>query len=437
MAVGRVGTNNFNTTDFIVDTDGLSEGATHTTISAANSDASSGDRIFIRPGSYTEDFSAVSGVRYIATAVDSWLGGVTITGKVTITGTSGFHGLRFVTNSDNIVNQTAGSSEFHRCYFSCADATGINVSGGTFIARECQGNVADTGISLFTISTANDCNFINCSFSNSGSTTTASTTDTGVVALVYTSISNPLSSSSTGSINLHWSRVGTSSINTTCLTQNGSTQAFIFHSNLASGTAAALSVGASGVQTTYNLSLISTNANPITGSGRIDYNEISFQTGVTNSINTTTTNAGSINTGAISFDDGANNLDYYEEGTYTPTASGSSAAGAGTYAIQVGRYTRIGNKVFVQGYAKWTGHTGTGNLLVTGLPFTSVNVSNSFATFALWMADITTAADAYIEGTVTPNTTQGGLQYITSGSTTTQISMDTVASYIINVAYEV
>src|SRR3990167_5794145 len=37
----------------------------------------------------------------------------------------------------------------------------------------------------------------------------------------------------------------------------------------------------------------------------------------------------------------ANTLDDYEEGTFTPTISGGTTAGAGTYSIQVGDYVKI------------------------------------------------------------------------------------------------
>ena len=65
----------------------------------------------------------------------------------------------------------------------------------------------------------------------------------------------------------------------------------------------------------------------------------------------------------------ANTLDDYEEGTWTPTAVGASVAGSGTYAIQLGYYTKIGRNVFVNGYVSWTGHTGSGDLRIGAFPF--------------------------------------------------------------------
>lgn len=77
-------------------------------------------------------------------------------------------------------------------------------------------------------------------------------------------------------------------------------------------------------------------------------------------------------------------LDDYEEGTWTPVWAGASTAGTYTYAIQFGRYTKIGNQVTVW-FGLWditASAAGTGDATITGLPFTSANVSGLRATFA-------------------------------------------------------
>jgi hypothetical protein len=67
----------------------------------------------------------------------------------------------------------------------------------------------------------------------------------------------------------------------------------------------------------------------------------------------------------------ANTLDDYEEGTWTPTIAGSSTTGTGTYSVQSGTYTKVGNTVRVTANLTWTGHTGVGQITVKGYPFTS------------------------------------------------------------------
>lgn len=67
-----------------------------------------------------------------------------------------------------------------------------------------------------------------------------------------------------------------------------------------------------------------------------------------------------------------------EEGTFTPVAYGATSAGAGTYTSQAGRYKKISDKlVQVDIGISWSAHTGTGNLMLSGLPFTckSTNVN--------------------------------------------------------------
>ena len=72
----------------------------------------------------------------------------------------------------------------------------------------------------------------------------------------------------------------------------------------------------------------------------------------------------------------ANALDDYEEGTWTPVVQGSSGAGTATYVYQVGDYVKIGRMVHIRAYLQWNSATGTGALLLNGLPYT---VSGSLA----------------------------------------------------------
>ncbi len=67
---------------------------------------------------------------------------------------------------------------------------------------------------------------------------------------------------------------------------------------------------------------------------------------------------------------------YADNGTWTPTLTGGSAAGTTTYTIQNGYYTRIGNMVFATARITYTAATGTGNLILGGLPFTIKNQTN-------------------------------------------------------------
>src|SRR5262245_28509286 len=63
----------------------------------------------------------------------------------------------------------------------------------------------------------------------------------------------------------------------------------------------------------------------------------------------------------------------YEEGTWTPTFSGTSTNGSYTYVLQEGSYTRIGNTVFFRGRIQISniGTNPTGSIQIRGLGFTS------------------------------------------------------------------
>ena len=83
----------------------------------------------------------------------------------------------------------------------------------------------------------------------------------------------------------------------------------------------------------------------------------------------------------------ANTLDDYEEGTWTPTIK--SEAGTITsvsYIAQSGRYTKIGNTVYIACLVGWNGSnwgTGTGDIQVSGLPFAAIDANFIFATESL------------------------------------------------------
>ena len=82
-----------------------------------------------------------------------------------------------------------------------------------------------------------------------------------------------------------------------------------------------------------------------------------------------------------------NVLNDYEEGTFTPTIVGQTTAGLGVYSNQVGKYTKVGNLVTVEFLLAWTAHTGTGNMLIGGLPFNSSSFANLVGAAAIGYID--------------------------------------------------
>jgi hypothetical protein len=81
-------------------------------------------------------------------------------------------------------------------------------------------------------------------------------------------------------------------------------------------------------------------------------------------------------------------LDYYEEGTWTPTLVGSSTAGSYTLTSGTAKYTRIGRVVHVTFSSSITINTaGTGVARFGGLPF--AKMSGTILTGATWVSNVT------------------------------------------------
>lgn len=101
----------------------------------------------------------------------------------------------------------------------------------------------------------------------------------------------------------------------------------------------------------------------------------------------------------------ANYLDDYEEGTWTPTLTASTTNPSATYSFQVGRYTKIGNLVQVNCILETSGKSGgSGDLRISGLPFTSTNVNGtqSSGSVAFYRVDSLSAENAsYVESNAT------------------------------------
>jgi hypothetical protein len=128
----------------------------------------------------------------------------------------------------------------------------------------------------------------------------------------------------------------------------------------------------------------------------------------------------------------------YEEGTFTPTIIGTTTAGTGTYTVQVGRYTKIGNRVAYNIYLSWSAHTGTGNMQIAALPFTSANATNALNPQTLWANNLALTALNYLQAYNNPNTAGIVLQqYPVGGGGASNLPMDTAASIMVSGTYEV
>jgi hypothetical protein len=126
-------------------------------------------------------------------------------------------------------------------------------------------------------------------------------------------------------------------------------------------------------------------------------------------------------------------LDWYEESTFTPTIQGSTTDGVGTYATQIGRFTRIGNQVHFRITLNWSAHTGTGNIVVAGLPYSHSAVGYSPVSIV--------ASSLTFSGSLTGYVVQGNpIIYLLSQSTgagVSNVAMDTSAVIHVSGTYGV
>jgi hypothetical protein len=146
-------------------------------------------------------------------------------------------------------------------------------------------------------------------------------------------------------------------------------------------------------------------------------------------------------TGGIQFNGdtaAANALDDYEQGTFTPTIVGATTAGTASYSAQVGRYTKIGRLVTVQFTITWTGGTGTGDLRVGSLPFTSNNTANNYASGCGQLSNVALSANNYGIFAIVPNVTYMTIsQAVVGGGAATNVQYDAAGTIIAMATYEV
>jgi hypothetical protein len=299
-----VSTNNYGPAKFIVDSSAAN--GTHTTIASALTAASSGDTIFIRPGTYTENLTLKAGVHLAAYLGDEINPSVTILGKCSYSGAGNttISGIRLKTNSDYFL-QLSGSSGsivyLESCYLDVNNNSGMNINGGTgaIYCRYCFGDTATTGITYF-VMTGGSLNVDYCQWLNTGASTTASTMGAQQVTFTYSTMNCPLSvTSGIGNFQIFHSELNQSGTNTTCITTAGSGNSKIIHSFLTSGTASAISIGAGTIVDIRNCSIQSTNANAIAGSGTLNIAGIFFD-GSSSTIQGTITQADLVfNSGTI------------------------------------------------------------------------------------------------------------------------------------------
>jgi len=121
-------------------------------------------------------------------------------------------------------------------------------------------------------------------------------------------------------------------------------------------------------------------------------------------------------------------------GTFTPTISGVTTAGAGTYTAQNGRYVRVGDLVFFSIFLGWSAHSGSGALILNNvLPFPSA-AGAIVAPFQVMAQNLTYTGS--ICAYVSAGSSSINLRGQSSGAALATVSMDTSGEIYITGCYE-
>jgi len=131
----------------------------------------------------------------------------------------------------------------------------------------------------------------------------------------------------------------------------------------------------------------------------------------------------------------ANTLDDYEEGNWTPIVQGQTTAGTATYTNQNALYTKVGNRVTVNFYLAYNSATGTGGLLIGGLPFASAG-GNNYSTGALMTNNLDWPTGTTMATLFKPESNTYLEIYCSADNASwSQQQMDTLATFIASITY--
>lgn len=369
-----------NNNGFIVALDGTGD---FTSIQSAITAAPSGTIIYIKPGTYTENITMKDGVDLACFAGAAYSFNTRIHGKVSYSGSAmcSLSGICLETNGDYIIEFTginAGNLNLINCYFELTNFSAIhytNSNANSFLdIFSCESETYATGIALYVMTSPGELNIQKCFFYNDGLSVTVSTQTAGLIRFSNSFCEFPLSNSGTttllGVIN---STIDCTTINTTAV-NIASTNVLGFNvsqSQFASGTSSCIVAGAGSV-----LLIAQTETSCTSGAGV--YNISSPSTVNLGIITCTGTNITFNLTGTVNKLTTFGGLVDVSSGSWTPTITGGSTAGTTTYTTQFGNYTKIDNMVFCNGFVQYSAATGTGAIVLGGLPFTIANTSNYY-----------------------------------------------------------
>lgn len=391
----QLSTNTFGVAKWVVSADATQ--GTHTTIAGAITSASSGDTIFIRPGTYTENLTLKAGVNLVSFDADCITPNVTISGTATCTysGTVSCSGIQFKTNSAACITSSGSNVavlNLTNCFVNASNNNGITSTNANFVfnAYFCLLSAAST-FAIWSLTAAEGFGLDFCVISSGD--TTACTTAATPVNIFSCSVASSLSTSSTGVINA-FNSVFNSGSAQTFITTAGTGISQLFNCEFQSLTSSAVSVGTGTTVTMGSCTISSTNTNAITGAGTLIYSGLAF-VNTSQTVNVTTQTPRGFGPVRVSTSQPAF--------LYTLNSNATNATGNGAeYTLGTLALT----KVFDQGSNMTTG--GTFTAPYTGKYHFNLNISvQLFTGMTVGFLKIITTARTHILGVCNPSVVGG------------------------------
>lgn len=284
LGYGRVGTNNFSTAKYIVDGNGLSTGCTHTTIASALTSASSGETIFVRPGTYTEDLTLKAGVDIVSDGGSVINNNTQIIGKcsASFTGKSSILGIYLQTNGDYAIEISGTSAtvvEVGLCYCEAADFGFCNNSSSSSSAviefNKCNGEYSDD-VSFFTCSSPGGLRWKHGYVMHNSSSPTACAISAGQMSIWFSRVECYFAFTGSGSANWQHSTVGYDDL--LAATIDSTIQSVVRNCLILAQTAQAFTVASGSELEIMNCTIDSNNATAvISGAGTTIYSNLTME----------------------------------------------------------------------------------------------------------------------------------------------------------------
>lgn len=281
----QVSTNTFTVAKWVVSANPTL--GTHTTIQAAINAASSGDNIWIRGGTYTENLTLKAGITLSAISGSERTPTVTIIGNTTFSsaGTVSISDIRLQTNGNFCVSVTgvaASILKITNCYINATNNTAISFTSSSassqILIKTTIIDLTTTGIAIHSMTSPGLLEYRYCNTTNTGGSSTASSNSAGTVRYFYTNLLSPISTTGSGNFQNLYSQVDTSAQNVTAISVAGNGTSTTNYNSYNSGTATAVSVSGSHTLNLIRAVINSSNVNAISvsGSGVLKTGFVSF-----------------------------------------------------------------------------------------------------------------------------------------------------------------